>query len=101
MGEQGPQGMDNEEAWERFMKAERRELQMRREGHLAKILGPVLPDESPEELRRLAEEDRLRAEEDLVKLMDILTWPDVVSACVHRLGCPTPQDRPRSSLPRR
>ena len=74
---------------------------MRREGHLAKILGPALPDELPEELRRLAEEDRLRAEEDLVELMDILTWPDVVSACVHRLGCPTPQDRPRSSLPRR
>jgi hypothetical protein len=41
---------------------------MRREGHRAKILGPALPDESPEELRRLAEEDRLRAEEDRAPL---------------------------------
>ena len=31
----------------------------------------------------------------------VLTWPDVVSACVHRLRYPTPQDRPRSSLLRR
>lgn len=52
------------------MEAERRELQMRREGHLAKMLGTALPDESPEELERLAEEDRLRAEEGLVELMD-------------------------------
>ena len=52
------------------MEAERRELQMRREGHLARILGRTLPDESPEELERLAEEDRLRAEEGLVELMD-------------------------------
>jgi hypothetical protein len=31
----------------------------------------------------------------------VLTWPDVVSACIHRLRHPTPQDRPRSSLLRR
>jgi hypothetical protein len=24
----------------------------------------------------------------------VLTWPDVVSACVHGLGFPTTQDRP-------
>jgi hypothetical protein len=58
------------ETWERFMEAERRELRMRREGHLAKILGPPLPEESPEELERLADEDQLRAEEGLVDLMD-------------------------------
>jgi hypothetical protein len=52
------------------MAAERRELQMRREGHLAKMLGAALPDESPEELERLAEEDRLRAQEGLVEIMD-------------------------------
>jgi hypothetical protein len=60
----------NEEAWERYMEAERRELQMRREGHLAKLLGRALANESPEELKRIAEEDRLRAQEGLVELMD-------------------------------
>jgi hypothetical protein len=71
MDEHGPQQeAHNQEAWESYIAAERRELQMRREGHLAKILGPALPDESPEELKRLAEEDRLRAEEGLVELMD-------------------------------
>ena len=70
MDEQGPQEAHNEEAWESYMAAERREIQMRREGHLARILGPALPGESPEELKRLAEEDRLRAEEGLVELMD-------------------------------
>jgi hypothetical protein len=70
MDEQGPQEEAHEEAWERYMEAERRELQLRREGHLAKILGPALPDESPEELKRLADEDRLRAQEGLVDLMD-------------------------------
>lgn len=70
MDEHGPQEARNEEAWERYMEAERQELQMRREGHLAKLLGPALPDESSEELKRLAEEDRLRAEEGLVELMD-------------------------------
>jgi hypothetical protein len=60
----------NEQAWEHYMEAERRELQMRREGHLARLLGHALPDESPEELWRLAEEDRLSAEEGLVELMD-------------------------------
>jgi hypothetical protein len=60
----------NQEAWQSYIAAERRELQMRREGHLARILGPALPEESPEELKRLAEEDWLRAEEGLVDLMD-------------------------------
>ena len=70
MDEQGPQEAHNEEAWQRYIEAERREVQMRREGHLARILAPAMPGESPEELRRLAEEDRLRAEEALVELMD-------------------------------
>ena len=52
------------------MEAERKELQMRKGGHLAKMLGRALPDESPEELKRLTEEDRLRAQEGLVELMD-------------------------------
>jgi hypothetical protein len=68
--EQGSQQAHNEEAWALYMEAERKELQMRKGGHLAKMLGRALPDESPEELKRLTEEDRLRAQEGLVELMD-------------------------------
>ena len=70
MDEQGPREARNEEAWELYIEAERREVKMRREGHLAKMLGPALPGESPEELERLAEEDRRRAAEGLVELMN-------------------------------
>jgi hypothetical protein len=59
----------HEEAWQRYVQAERRELQMRKEGHLAKILDGPLHDESQEELERLAEEDQRRALEGLVDLM--------------------------------
>jgi hypothetical protein len=41
---------------------------MRREGHLARILGDPLSEESSEDVRRLAEGDRLRAREGLVTL---------------------------------
>jgi hypothetical protein len=70
MDEQGSQQAHNEEAWALYMEAERNGLQMRQGGHLAKMLGRALPDESAEELKQLAEEDRLRAEEGLVELMD-------------------------------
>jgi hypothetical protein len=58
----------HEEAWELYLEAERRELEIRKEGHLGKLLGSPLPDESPEELKRLAEDDRLRALKGLVAL---------------------------------
>jgi hypothetical protein len=69
MAAQGPQEVHTEEAWERYIEAERRELEMRQGGHLAKMLGAPLPDESPEELKRLVEEDQRRALEGLVELM--------------------------------
>jgi hypothetical protein len=59
----------NEQAWERYMEAERRELEMRQEGHLAKLLGFPLSEESLEELERLAKEDQRRAFEGLVEVM--------------------------------
>jgi hypothetical protein len=52
-----------------FMQAERRELQLRKEGQLAGLLGEPLPGESPAALRRLVSEDRRQAEEGLVALM--------------------------------
>ena len=59
---------DDEEAWERFIEAERRHLDDRRVGHLARLLDGPLPGESAEELRLLAWEDQRRAQEGLVEL---------------------------------
>ena len=56
-------------AWERFMRAELRELGLRKAGELAELLGEALPGESPAALQRLAFEDRRQAEEGLVALM--------------------------------
>ncbi len=56
-------------AWESFMRAELRELELRKDGQLARLLGEPLPGESPEGLQRLASEDRRQAEEGLVALM--------------------------------
>lgn len=56
-------------AWEWFIKEERRELQLRKEGQLARLLGEPLSGESKEALQRLASEDQRQAEEGLVALM--------------------------------
>ena len=56
-------------AWESFVNAERRELELRKEGQLAGLLGEPLPAESPAALERLAYEDRRQAREGLVALM--------------------------------
>jgi hypothetical protein len=55
-------------AWESFMRKERRELELRKEGELAGLLGEALAGESPEALRRLAREDQRQAKEGLVAL---------------------------------
>jgi hypothetical protein len=51
------------------MRNERRELELRKEGQLAELLGKALAGESAAALRRLAFEDRRQAEEGLVALM--------------------------------
>ena len=56
-------------AWEQFMQAEVRELELRKDGQLGKMLGEALPGEPPEALRRLASEDCRQAEAGLVALM--------------------------------
>ena len=56
-------------AWKAFMQAERRELVLRKEGQLARMLGEPLPGESAAEVLELASEDRRQAEEGLVALM--------------------------------
>src|SRR5215208_6744846 len=55
-------------AWESFMRWERRELELRKEGQLAELLGEALAGESPAALQRLALEDQRQAEEGLVAL---------------------------------
>ena len=55
--------------WERFMQAELRELDLRKGGQLARLLGEPLPGEPPAALERLASEDQRQAEEGLVALM--------------------------------
>lgn len=62
------QDADHAEAWERYMEAERQELENRRNGLLRRLLDGPLPGELPEELERLASEDEARAEEGLVEL---------------------------------
>ena len=64
----GKRQIHYEEVWERYLEAEKHALEMRKEGHLAKLLNGPLPDESPEELERLTQEDRRRAQEGLVEL---------------------------------
>ena len=55
--------------WEQFLQAELQELELRKGGQLASLLGEPLPGEPPAALERLASEDRRQAEERLVALM--------------------------------
>jgi hypothetical protein len=55
--------------WEQFMQVELRELRLRKEGQLARLLGKPLPGEPPEVLQQLSSEDQRQAEEGLVALM--------------------------------
>lgn len=78
----------HQELWERYMEVERRELEMRRDGQLARALGRALPGESAEELERLAEEDRRRAEQGL---LDLRRGNEVWYKHIDEI---TPDDRP-------
>src|SRR3712207_120366 len=51
------------------MQEELRELELRKGGQLARLLGEPLPGERPAALERLALEDQRQAEEGLVALM--------------------------------
>ena len=57
-----------EAAWESFMRKERREVELRKDGQLAELLGEALAGEPPAALVRLAREDQRQAEEGLVAL---------------------------------
>src|SRR5919112_4630537 len=55
-------------AWESFMRKERRDLELRKEGQLARLLGEALAGEPPAALQRLARGEQRQAEEGLVAL---------------------------------
>ena len=55
--------------WEQFTQTERRELELRKDGQLARLLGKALQGELPATLQRLASEDQRQAERGLVALM--------------------------------
>jgi len=55
-------------AWESFMRRELREIELRKDGQLAELLGEALAGESPAALGRLALEDQSQTEERLVAL---------------------------------
>ena len=63
------QGGPMTKTWEEFLEAERRALQERKGGQLARTLGKALPGESQEELDQLTREDQRRAEEGLVEVL--------------------------------
>jgi hypothetical protein len=56
-------------AWKEFMQAEWRELELRKNGQLARMLGEPLPGEPISMVVRLVSEDCRQAEEGLVALM--------------------------------
>lgn len=56
-------------AWETFVQMEYRNLELRKSGQLAGLLGEPQPGESPAALQRLAAADQRQAEERLVTLM--------------------------------
>ena len=53
------------------MQQELRELEKRKAGQLAELLGEALPGEPPAALERFVTEDRRQAEEGLVALMSL------------------------------
>jgi hypothetical protein len=59
---------NDQEAWERYIEAERQDVEWRRNGSLARAIGNPLPGESVAELESLAQKDQLRAEQGLVEL---------------------------------
>jgi hypothetical protein len=55
--------------WEGFMRTEREQLRQRREGKLRRALGVPLAGETAEQLDRIGERDRRRAEQGLVAVV--------------------------------
>ena len=69
--------------WDQFTQTERRELELRKDGQLAGLLGESLPGELPATLQRLASKDQSQAERGLVALTrgGKTLYKDIVDLC--------------------
>ena len=65
------QALRRDALWDRFMQEELRELEKRKAGQLAELLGEALPGEPSAALERLADEDQRQAQAGLVALMSM------------------------------
>ena len=90
---------DQAVVWERFMRAERRELEKRKDGQLARLLGEPRAGESPAALERLASEDRRQAQEGLVALMSggKVSYKRVEELCEEDMPARTAANRLRTT----
>ena len=61
--------VQREADWERFMRTEMQELELRKDGQLGRLLGEPLPGEPAEAIRHLAAEDRRQAQRGFVAVM--------------------------------
>ncbi len=86
-------------AWEHFMQTELRELELRKDGQLARLLGEPLPGEPPAALQRLVSEDQRQAEEGLVALMSgkRVIYKHIDELCPEDMPARTAANRLRST----
>jgi hypothetical protein len=85
--------------WDQFTQTERRELELRKDGQLARLLGEPLPGELPATLQRLASKDQSQAERGLVALMSggKTLYKDIVDLCPEDMPARIAANRLRST----
>jgi len=85
--------------WDQFTQTERRELELRKDGQLAGLLGEPLPGELPATLQRLAAKDQSQAERGLVALTSggKTLYKDIVDLCPEDMPARIAANRLRST----
>src|SRR5918997_4125669 len=85
--------------WDQFTQTERRELELRKDGQLARLLGEPLPGELPATLQRLAAKDQSQAERGLVALTSggKTLYKDIVDLCPEDMPARIAANRLRST----
>jgi hypothetical protein len=78
----------SDQDWESILQNERKALERRREGYLAKAIGDPLPGEDPQELDRLIQEDVSYSEQGKVMLRrgDDVWWKHIDDLTPSDLG---------------
>ena len=85
--------------WDQFTQTERRELELRKDGQLARLLGEPLPGELPATLQRLADKDQSQAERGLVALTSggKTLYKDIGDLCPEDMPAMIAANRARST----